>query len=72
MTDSLSGLDVTKYIRYFWNARHGLVREKDLYREISATIKTPKDSAEDVYKRQELAWCRKWKACRISSSCFLI
>jgi uncharacterized protein with ParB-like and HNH nuclease domain len=44
MIDSLSGLDVTKYIRYYWNARYGLVREKDLYREISANIKTPKES----------------------------
>lgn len=55
MTDSLSGLDVTKYIRYFWNARHGLVREKDLYREISATIKTPKDSADLVTELKDNA-----------------
>lgn len=55
MTDFLSGLDVTKYIRYFWNARHGLVREKDLYREISATIKTPKDSADLVTELKDNA-----------------
>lgn len=55
MTGSLSGLDVTKYIRYFWNARHGLVREKDLYREISATIKTPKDSADLVTELKDNA-----------------
>ena len=48
MTDSLAGLDVTKYIRYFWNASHGLVRERDLYREISATIRTPKESSDLV------------------------
>ena len=29
MTDSLSGLDLTKYIRYYWNAKYGLVRERN-------------------------------------------
>jgi uncharacterized protein with ParB-like and HNH nuclease domain len=48
MTDSLGGLDLTKYIRYYWNARYGLVREKDLYREISANIRTPKESKDLV------------------------
>lgn len=32
VTNTLAGLDLTKYIRYYWNARYGLVREKDLYR----------------------------------------
>lgn len=48
LTNELSGFDLTKYIRYYWNARYGLVREKDLYREISATITTPKESADFV------------------------
>lgn len=48
VTNTLAGLDLTKYIRYYWNARYGLVREKDLYREISATIKSPKDAIDLV------------------------
>lgn len=44
IVDELSGLDLTKYIRYYWNARYTLIREKDLYREMSATIRTPKKS----------------------------
>lgn len=55
MTDSLAGLDLTKYIRYYWNARYGLVREKDLYREISARIKTPKDSYDLVTELKDNA-----------------
>ena len=39
IVDELSGLDLTKYIRYYWNARYTLIREKDLYREMSATKK---------------------------------
>ena len=48
IVDKLSGLDLTKYIRYYWNARYTLIREKDLYREMSATIRTPKKSADLV------------------------
>ncbi len=44
MTDSLSGLDVTKYIRYFWNTKYKLARKRGLYREISTTIRTAKES----------------------------
>lgn len=44
MTDSLSGLDVTKYIRYFWNAKYKLARKRALYREISTTIRTANES----------------------------
>lgn len=32
MTDSLNGVDTTSYIRHFWNSRHDLCREKELYR----------------------------------------
>lgn len=55
MTDSLSGLDLTKYIRYYWNAKYGLVRERDLYREISARIKNPKDSYDLVTELEDNA-----------------
>lgn len=56
MTDSLSGLDLTKYIRYYWNAKYGLVRERDLYREISARIKNSKDSYDLVTEQQFTAF----------------
>jgi hypothetical protein len=48
ITNTLTGKDLTKYIRYYWNARYSLVREKDLYREINATIKSPKDAIDLV------------------------
>lgn len=55
MTDSLSGLDLTKYIRYYWNAKYGLVRERDLYREISVRIKNSKDSYDLVTELEDNA-----------------
>lgn len=55
IADTLSGMDLTKYIRYYWNAHYNLVREKDLYREMSATIKTPKDSADLVTRLNNYA-----------------
>ena len=48
MSSKLHGLDLTKYIRYYWNAMHGVVRERNLYREISKEIKSPKESADLV------------------------
>lgn len=33
--------DLTQFIRYFWNAYYNVVREKDLYKDIRATIKEP-------------------------------
>lgn len=33
--------DLTQFIRYFWNAYYSVVREKDLYKDIRATIKEP-------------------------------
>ena len=55
MTDSLSGLDLTKYIRYYWNAKYGLVRERDLYREINAKIKNSKESYDLVTELEDNA-----------------
>lgn len=35
---NLSGCDVTKYIRHFWNSRFTFTREKNLYSNISAEL----------------------------------
>jgi hypothetical protein len=39
--DTLGESDPTQFIRYFWNSRNALAREKDLYRELRNSIKTP-------------------------------
>lgn len=44
MINTLDQIDPTKYIRHFWNASHVFAREKDLYRSISKTISTPRES----------------------------
>ena len=46
---------LSKYIRYYWNAKYGLVRERDLYREISARIKNSKDSYDLVTELEDNA-----------------
>ncbi|MBD8026046.1 DUF262 domain-containing protein [Ureibacillus sp. Re31] len=43
MQEKAEGLDLTKYIRTFWNSRHDFVRERDLYKNLKDTIKTPSD-----------------------------
>lgn len=43
MLDSLDNKDdATKFIRYYWNATHDFTREKNLYKEISRSIKPNK------------------------------
>ncbi len=44
MLESLDKSDPTKYIRHFWNSQHKFTREKELYREISREILSPRDS----------------------------
>lgn len=44
MNNTLDGADLTKYIRCYWNATQGFVREKELYRRISQKIKNPVQS----------------------------
>lgn len=44
MIDSLDGLDLTKYIRYYWNSNQAFTREKALYRQITQKIRNKKDS----------------------------
>lgn len=42
----LDSLDITKYLRTYWNARYSFVREKDLYTRIRKIINNPKDCNE--------------------------
>ena len=46
MISNLGSTDPTKYIRHFWNSQFEMAREKSLYRTISKTIKTPRQSRE--------------------------
>ena len=44
MISSLDGLDLTKYIRYYWNSNHAFTREKALYRQITQKIRSRRES----------------------------
>lgn len=44
MVNALDQVDPTKYVRHFWNSTHEFTREKDLYRSISKSISTPRES----------------------------
>lgn len=44
MVRSLGNEEATKYIRHYWNSRHSLTREKELYRTINKNITTTKES----------------------------
>lgn len=46
MIDNLNGVDTTSYIRHFWNSRHDLCREKELYRRIVNNTRTSDDASE--------------------------
>jgi uncharacterized protein with ParB-like and HNH nuclease domain len=40
--------ELTKFIRYYWLSRYGVVREKDLYRNITKKIQNPSEIASFV------------------------
>ena len=42
--DTLEDVDMTKYIRAFWNSRHDFIREKVLYKTISSFVRNKKES----------------------------
>ena len=46
MIRDLGNEDPTKYIRHYWNSRHALTREKELYRTINDSITNKKESKE--------------------------
>lgn len=57
MIIALDKIEPTKYIRHFWNSQHKFTREKELYREISRDISTPRDSnalLDDLCKNAQL------------------
>lgn len=55
MIDILDKIDTTRYIRHYWNSRDEFIREKDLYKRIRETIKTPKKCEELVINLLELS-----------------
>jgi uncharacterized protein with ParB-like and HNH nuclease domain len=53
----LGGENLTQFLRHFWLARFGLVREKELYREMRREVKSPTKARafiEDLRKAAEL------------------
>lgn len=52
MLNQLDTSDTTKYIRHFWNSSHAFTREKQLYRNISLSIK-------DVSRKESALLCEK-------------
>ena len=46
MLNALDKSDPTKFVRHFWNSSRAFAREKDLYREISRGIDSPRASRE--------------------------
>ena len=57
--DNLDGIDITKFLRHYWNSMEKFSREKDLYKNLREKINTPKKCEEfvenllkmsDVYK----------------------
>ncbi|KGP74483.1 DUF262 domain-containing protein [Pontibacillus yanchengensis] len=57
--DNLDNIDITNYLRHYWNSRSNFIREKDLYKRMRDFVSTPKKSEEfvtdllamsDVYK----------------------
>ena len=44
MIAALDKSDPTKFIRTYWNSSHNLTREKELYKEITRNVTSPRDS----------------------------
>jgi uncharacterized protein with ParB-like and HNH nuclease domain len=55
--DNLENIDITKFLRHFWNSKNQFVREKDLFKNIRTKINTPKKCEEfmsDFYEMSEV------------------
>lgn len=57
--DNLENIDITKFLRHYWNSRFNFTREKELYKKIQRFVDSPKKCEEftenfynmsDVYK----------------------
>ncbi len=57
MVSTLDRADPTKYIRHLWNANNSFTREKNLYKEISKKIKTPRASNLFLEQLEQCAAC---------------
>ena len=55
MIRDLGNEDPTKFIRHYWNSRHSLTREKELYRTINDNINTKKESKDLLDDLSKLA-----------------
>ncbi|MGG4409251.1 DUF262 domain-containing protein [Niallia taxi] len=55
--DNLDNIDITKFLRHFWNSKNKFVREKDLFKSIRSKVNTPKQCEEfmaDFYEMSEV------------------
>nr|WP_263327085.1 DUF262 domain-containing HNH endonuclease family protein [Neobacillus sp. Marseille-Q6967] len=57
--ENIENIDITKFLRHYWNSQYRFTREKDLYKKIRTQVNTPNKSEEfvknfrimsDVYK----------------------
>ncbi|WP_453989991.1 DUF262 domain-containing protein [Bacillus nitroreducens] len=46
--DNIENIDITKFLRHYWNSQFKFTREKDLYKKIRTHINTPKKAEEFV------------------------
>jgi uncharacterized protein with ParB-like and HNH nuclease domain len=53
--ENLENIDITKYLRHFWNSKFKFTREKDLYKRIRTYINTPKKAEEFVKNFREIS-----------------
>ncbi|MBD8134373.1 DUF262 domain-containing protein [Bacillus sp. CFBP 13597] len=55
--ENLESIDITKFLRHFWNSKNRFAREKDLFKNIRNKISTPKQCEEfmsDFYDMSEV------------------
>ncbi|PAD25233.1 hypothetical protein CHH62_13165 [Niallia circulans] len=55
--DNLDNIDITKFLRHFWNSKNRFVREKDLFKSIRSKVNTPKQCEAfmtDFYEMSEV------------------
>ncbi|ARV91515.1 DUF262 domain-containing HNH endonuclease family protein [Bacillus cereus] len=53
--ENLEDIDVTKFLRHYWNSQYSFSRERELYKEIRNTVDTPKKSEEFVSNINEMS-----------------
>lgn len=53
--ETLEEIDVTRYIRHYWNSKYSFSREKDLYKRLRDKISTPLDTKEFIEEIEKLS-----------------